>query len=347
MCIAQFEFLAQHPTSDAIVFGGTQDNGTEQFRNDAVFYHADDGDGGFCAIDFNQPNNVLSTYYGPSPKRSTQAGKFGTWASVSSGITTGGLFYPPLAMDETNPNNVAMGTDRIYLDGAQGQGGWPTQTTLPSLTGVVSALHYVNSSLLYVGTTTGQVYKLVNTGTWTATLLSAVPLPANFIWDVCALPGNVSTVILVMSGFGIAHVWSGAVPAAGTAAWTNISGTGAAALPDIPVNALVVESATTFYIATDVAVYRTTNGGTTWTPFSDGLPNCAVFDLKLHGPTRVLRAATHGRGLWERKLDVTSLPSADLYVRDHAMDTARTSPTPSGVPAGFEDPLQYVTLGTP
>jgi photosystem II stability/assembly factor-like uncharacterized protein len=347
LCIAQFEFLAQHPTSDAVVFGGTQDNGTEEFRNDGVFYHSDDGDGGFCSVDFNQPNNVLSTYYGPSPKRSTQAGKFGTWASVSSGITTDGLFYPPLAMDDTNPNNIAMGTDRIYLDGSQGQGGWATQVLLPGLSGSVSAIHYVNPNLIYAGSESGQVYRLVKNGTWAVSLISASPLPSNFIWDVSALPGTPTTVIVVMSGFGISHVWSGTVPAAGAATWTNISGTGAGVLPDIPVNALVVDTATNLYIATDVAVYRTTNGGTTWTPFSDGLPNCAVFDLRLHGPARLLRAATHGRGMWERKLDVAAMPNADLYVRDHLMDSGRSSPSPYGVAAGFEDPLQYVTLGAP
>jgi photosystem II stability/assembly factor-like uncharacterized protein len=347
LCIAQFEFLAQHPTSDAIVFGGTQDNGTEQFRNGAVFCHADDGDGGFCLIDPGQPNNVLSTYYGPSPKRSTQAGKFGSWFSVSSGISTSGLFYPPLAMDDTNSNNVAIGTDRIYLDASQGQGGWPTQVALPGLVGSVSAIHYVNSNLLYVGSQTGQVYRLALSGAWAASLISSAPLPTSFIWDVAALPGNADTVVVVMSGFGISHVWSGAVPATGSATWTNISGAGANVLPDIPVNALVVDTATSYYIGTDVGVFVTNDAGTTWTSISDGLPNCAIFDLKLHGPSRLLRAATHGRGLWERQLNVASLPDANIYVRDHLMDTARVSPAAYGVAAGFEDPLQFVTLGSP
>ena len=348
LCIAQFEFIAQHPTSDAVIFGGTQDNGTEQFRNDGVFYHADDGDGGFCLIDFNVPTNVLSTYYGPSPKRSTQGGKFGTWMTASTGITTGGLFYPPLAMDATNPSNLAIGTDRIYLDAAQGAGGWTTTVALPGLSGAVSAIDYVNGSLIYAASTTGQAYRLQKSGaTWSAALISAPPLPNRFIWDISALPGAPGTVIVVMSGFGASHVWKGAVPASGAATWTDISGIGAGVLPDIPVNALVVDTATTYYIATDVAVFMTSNGGTTWTPFSDGLPNCAVFDLKLHGPTRLLRAATHGRGLWERKLDVAAMPATDLYVRDHLMDTGRATPSPSGIAAAFEDPLQHVALGSP
>jgi hypothetical protein len=157
----------------------------------------------------------------------------------------------------------------------------------------------------------------------------------------------VNRIIVVMSAFGISHVWQGAVAALGTSAtWTNISGTGAGTLPDIPVNALAIDPAApdTYYIATDVAVYRTINAGASWTQFSEGLPNCAVFDLRLHNPTRLLRAGTHGRGLWERKLDVTSMPDVDLFFRDHLMATGRQVPNSPDI-AAFEDPLQYVSLG--
>jgi photosystem II stability/assembly factor-like uncharacterized protein len=347
-CITQFEFIDHHPTSDAVVFGGTQDNGTEQFRNSPVFNHADDGDGGYCAVDRLQPQNVISTYYGASPKRSTQGGGFGTWFDVSSGITGTPLFYPPLALDDTNPSNIALGTTLINLDSAQGTGGWPTNVNLPGITGNVSAIHYVNSNLIYAGTTTGRVYRLAKTGTtWSAVAIHAAPLPSQYIWDIAARPDDVNTVIVVMSGFGISHVWRGVVAGGTSATWTNISGTGPGVLPDIPVNALVVDSLApnTYYIATDVAVYRTTDAGTTWMQFSQGLPNCAVFDLRLHQPTRLLRAGTHGRGLWERQLDATSAPDADLYFRDHVMATARQLPTPSGVTAAFADPLQLVALG--
>ncbi len=352
LCITQYEFLDQHPVHETVVFGGTQDNGTEQFRNHPVFYHADDGDGGCCIVDAGQPRNVLSTYYGPTPKRSTQGGKFSTWDDVSVGIVgSDSLFYPPLVADDTNPNNVAIGTDQINLDAAQGTGGWPIQVSLPGNTGNVTAIHYVNSQLIYAATFDVEnpkcrVYKLTKSGSaWTATLISAAPLPEGFIWDVGAIPGNPNELVVVMSGFGFAHVWRGAVPAAGAAAWTDISSN----LPDIPVNALVIEPGApdTMYIATDVAVYRTTNGGGSWTQFSQGLPNCAVFDLRLHAPSRLLRAGTHGRGLWERRLDLAAMPNADLYFRDHLMASGRISPSPSGIPAAFEDPLQHVALGDP
>ena len=133
-----------------------------------------------------------------------------------------------------------------------------------------------------------------------------------------------------------------------TFTWTNISGTGSTGVPNVPVNALVIDplNATHFYIGTDIGVFRTTDSGSTWQLFSDGLPNTAVYDLRLHANTRLLRAATHGRGLWERLLDVNSMPEVDLYVRDNLMSTGRIVPTPPLI-AAFEDPLQYVSLGDP
>lgn len=351
LCLTQFEFIAQHPTSDAVVLGGTQDNGTEEFRNSPVFYHSDDGDGGFCLIDQNQPRNFLSTYYSNSPKRSTQAGRFGSWIDVSAGIAGDGLFYPPLAADQTNQNNVAFGTDQINLDAAQGTGGWPTQVALPGLVAneFVSAVCYASSSLIYAGTTNGKVFRLVKTGgAWTATAIQAAPLPSRFIWDIATRPGAPDTIFLVMAGFGVAHVWRGAVGAAGTT-WTDASGSGGGRLPDIPANALVIDpiAADTMYVATDVAVFRTTDAGATWAAFSEGLPNCAVFDLQLHEPSRLLRAATHGRGLWERQLDTATASDVRLFVRDHVLDTGRASPSPAGVAAAFDDPRQGVALGDP
>ena len=111
LCVMQMEFIDQHPSSTAVVFSGTQDNGTEQYRGTPVFYHADEGDGGYAIVNQSNPTNIVSTYYGASPKLSTQGGKFGTWTSVAMGIGgTDALFYPPMAACKTNTNALALGT---------------------------------------------------------------------------------------------------------------------------------------------------------------------------------------------------------------------------------------------
>jgi photosystem II stability/assembly factor-like uncharacterized protein len=348
ICITQFEFIDQHPTSDAVVIGGTQDNGTEQFRNSPAFYHSADGDGGSAGVDQMTPRNVIHTFYGASPERSTQGGNFGTYSSIAGGLAGSALFYPPFAYDQTNSQNIAFGTDRINIDAAQGTGGWPIKVTLPGISGRVSAVSFVNSTLIYAGTTSGQVYRIAKGATWPAsgTAIHAAPLPARWIWAITTAPGDINTVLLAMAGFGAAHVWRGAV-AGGGATWTDISGTAPNRVPDIPCNALAVDPANpnTFYVGSDVGVFRTTDAGGNWQLFSDGLPNTAIYDLQLHAPTRLLRAATHGRGLWERKIDAATLPNVDIYVRDHLMDTARILPTPAPATATFDDPLQHVAVG--
>ncbi len=353
LCLTQIEFIDQHPTSPAVVFAGTQDNGTEQYRGTPVFIHADDGDGGFVVVNQSDPTHVISTYYYPSPKRSIQGGEWNSWISVSNGIGgTNSLFYPPVTACRTNASALALGTNVVNIDSAEGTGSWATHVTLPGIgTELVSALCYVNANLIYAGTNRGKVYKLTFSGSWSAVQISAAPLPSGntrYISDISPLPANSATIIVVMGGFNTGHVWQGVVPTTGAATWTNISGN----LPDIPVNALVVHPTTSgrMFIGSDVGVFETTNGGTNWSAISAssaGLPNCAVFDLRLHEATGLLRAATHGRGLWEKPIDATSTPAVDIYVRDHVMDTAREFPPQYGIPAAFADANRYVALGDP
>jgi photosystem II stability/assembly factor-like uncharacterized protein len=350
LTITQFEFIDQHPTSDAVIIGGTQDNGTEQFRNSPAFYHSADGDGGFAGVDQSNPRNMLHTYFNPSPQRSTQGGAFSSWSDISAGLSGSSLFYPPFAMDQTNSQNVAFGTSSIFLDSAQGTGGWPTSVALAGISGDVSAISFLNSNLVYACSTSGQVYRLAKSGAgWTASAIHAAPLPTGYwIWGIAALPADVNTVVVVFAGFGTHHVWRGSVAPSGTSAvWSDISGTGANHVPDIPVNALSIDpvNPTHYYIGTDIGVFCTTDSGVNWQQFSDGLPNTAVYDLALHASTRLLRAATHGRGIWERRLDVLASPNVDIYVRDHLMATGRILPTPSPVTSNFDDALQQVALG--
>jgi hypothetical protein len=89
------------------------------------------------------------------------------------------------------------------------------------------------------------------------------------------------------------------------------------------------------FIGCDVGVFRSTNGGGAWATFDSGLPNCAVHDLQFFAPKRLLRAATHGRSVWERPVDAATTPAVDVYMRDDPVDRGLTFPTPSGVEHPF------------
>ena len=86
-----------------------------------------------------------------------------------------------------------------------------------------------------------------------------------------------------------------------TPTWTAA----ASGIPSVPINSFVVDpkNSNHLFAGTDIGVYHSLNGGATWTPFSNGLPRIAVFDLAIQPSARILRAATHGRGLWEIAID--------------------------------------------
>jgi photosystem II stability/assembly factor-like uncharacterized protein len=358
LCITQFEFMTQHPNSDALVLAGTQDNGTIQFRNNPAFYFSDYGDGGFTAIDPNDPNIFFHQYTNSSLYRSARAGKMESWKDIEYSLSGSRcLFYAPFVLDQSNPKNIAFGADRIFLDANQGLSRWPVSIPLPNISSdLVSAINYVRSDLIYAGTDGGKVYCLTKEDNhWRARDIHAPPLPEGMlIWDVATQPGDMNTIIVVMAGFYSnddygGHVWRGSVPTTGVASWVDISGKRGTQgrLPNVPVNAISIEedNPQTMYIGTDTGVYRTNNGGLAWTPFNEGLPNCAVYDMRIHIPTRLIRIVTHGRGMWERKLDAHSMSDIDIFVRDNLMDTGRLTPSPINISAAFDDPLQHVSLG--
>jgi hypothetical protein len=76
----------------------------------------------------------------------------------------------------------------------------------------------------------------------------------------------------------------------------------------------------------------------TWTVFSQGLPESAITDLAIHNPARLLRAATHGRAVWEIDLAATTGLNPDVYVRVNYNDTGRVNPTRQPWVEGHLDP---------
>jgi photosystem II stability/assembly factor-like uncharacterized protein len=64
----------------------------------------------------------------------------------------------------------------------------------------------------------------------------------------------------------------------------------------------VVVTATALYVAGDAGVYRSSNGGATWLRVGMGLPRVPVDDIELVAATNQLFAGTFGRGMWKVQL---------------------------------------------
>jgi len=128
-------------------------------------------------------------------------------------------------------------------------------------------------------------------------------LPTGRVFSSVAVnPSDPNTLYLGVMGFGtgygtgLGHVFKG-VRTGSSFKWTNISGN----LADVPVNSILVDSVAPdhIYVATDAGVWVTTDGGSNWDRYGEGLPHSAVVQLKMSTKVpRQLVAATHGRGAW-------------------------------------------------
>ena len=116
--ITQFTSIANNPTLPGRVWGGTQDNGTlrKSTASDSWF-DVESGDGGQVLVDPTDFNFVYGNYFGISPYRNTDGGA----SFFANSFITGGInladrseFYVPEVMNQGNPNQLFLGTYRLY-----------------------------------------------------------------------------------------------------------------------------------------------------------------------------------------------------------------------------------------
>lgn len=333
--ITEFEFLAQHPQFETWLLGGTQDNGTLRYEGEEVWYHVEDGDGGDCGINNESPYTCYQSFYGMAFQHSTTGGGWESWAWVSPDIPesdnypNGSLFYPPL---EVNGRVIVRAGKTVYISTDAGET-WD-DVALPAVAKFASALAVPTPARVYVGTETGRIYRLdLVGGAWSNPVL--LGRPANgFVSDLLVDPKNPNRVWASYSSLGEAtvggHLFRSDDAGEG---WQDVSG----GLPNISINAVELDplNTDTVYAAADMGVYRSVDAGAVWTSFNRGLPNALVKDLVFHAPSRLLRAATQSRGVWEIAVDQATVPNVDIYLRDSAVDSGRTTPAPSGVPDPF------------
>jgi PKD repeat protein len=114
--------------------------------------------------------------------------------------------------------------------------------------------------------------------------------------------------------------------------WTNFSD----GLPNLPVNCVIYENNTNnaLYVGTDVGVYYRNNDLSSWISFNNGLPNVIVMELEIQYPSKKLRAATYGRGVWESDLYRNpAAPAADfVYIETPCSGIVNFTDISSGVP---------------
>jgi uncharacterized protein (TIGR03437 family) len=306
--------LSIDPSNVNISFGGTQDNGIQQYAG-GVWQSVTCGDGGQTVIDPVQPSTVYASC-GNQIQKSTSGGGPNSWSAADTGVFTADratIICPPLAIDPSNHLNLYFGTYRVYKS-SNGAGSWsPVSSDLTFGNGTLSTIAVApsDSNTVYIGTSNGIVQVTTNAGAGaSAAWTDRTPgLPSRSVTQIAVNSLNPLVAFVTLSGFSgfgdtQGHVFQ---TVNGGASWSDISGN----LPNSPADGIVIDpdQSNTLYVATDIGVFATVDGGTTWDPPGSGLPGGAVTALALHRSTRILRAATHGRSVWDLQLAAPAPPA--------------------------------------
>jgi photosystem II stability/assembly factor-like uncharacterized protein len=299
LTLTQFYRIAASPFDPDRILGGTQDNGTQQTYSTLNWAAAYGGDGGeVCFNPFNS-NFILGETQNNGVFRTTNGGS--TWASATSGLssTENRAWVAPIIHHPSVSGTFYTARERIYKSTGNGSS-WTAISANVNGTSAVRemAQSKTNPSIMFA-TTGSQVFKSTNEGVnWTNVTTS---LPARTITSVSVHPADANQVFLTFSGFSTNKIYKSTN---GGSSWTSIHGN----LPDSPVNDLLIFTENsgfpnTYFAATDIGVFATENNGVNWIEITNGLPNTVIMHLDYSPSTKLLRAGTHGRGVYEAYID--------------------------------------------
>jgi photosystem II stability/assembly factor-like uncharacterized protein len=334
--------ISIHATAPSSAFGGTQDNGSQGYQGGLSWLDNQlCGDGASTATDTIVPSTVyVGCATGAPVNASYQNGAIGTFFPAINGINLNDFanFIPPLVTDPSSANTAYFGTTKVYQSVDAGNTWIPISNDLVSGPDSLIALAVAptNPSVVYVGANVG-----ANNGMLTGLVFVATSVtPGNFtnfvqVSGQGSLPPRALTAIAVdpadntgktayvtFSGFSFVNASFGVNDPTGHifkttdggATWKDVSCSVAVCttpaltdLPNTPVNDLVIDPDLPgiIYAATDEGVFvgDCTAIPCKWSTLSTGLPHVVVLSLRLHEPSRTLRAASHGRGAWDINLN--------------------------------------------
>ena len=325
LIVTQFYDVGSWTAIGTVAGGGTQDNGTVMSTGGLTWREIFGWDGGYFVVHPTDPRTMYAEHQYTDTHKSVDGGN--TWVQKISGLSGGTPWTGVLTMDPNSPNTLFVGTSRVFrtTDGCATAWVASSQTLIGNVKGI--AVAESDSNRVYACTDGGRVYRSDDNGATSPWADVSTGLPTAVVTDVVVSHTDRDRVAATIGGTGTGHVY---LSTNGGTSWSNVTGN----LPDVAVSAFVFDpvSANTFYVGTDVGVFRTTDGGATWQAFDNGMPNVPTTDFHVDRPASLLIAATFGRGMYKVSISGVAEPAVDLYLRDSLLDTGERFPSPSNQP---------------
>ena len=233
-------------TNNFTLIAGAQDNGTVTYTTNGgpqAWAPMDGGDGGVCAADQTDTNYFYGEYVYLTIYRSTDGGVSDNniYAGITDAVANGANFYAPFILDPNNQNTMLAGGSNLWQS-------VNVKAATPAWT-------------------------IIKPGIASGALISAIAVA----------PGS-SDIIWV--GHNDGSIYATANGTAASPAWTQ-NNLGTPNLPGRYCSSLTIDSANsnivyaTFTGFSADNVYRTTDGGTTWSNLASGLPVAPVHTLAI------------------------------------------------------------------
>lgn len=344
----QFYTCDIYPQAGAPVYvGGLQDNGTLLYYNNPLSINdmIDGGDGGYCFWDKDEPEVMMtSVYYNQYSFILNQnyvtstSGQSGTFTSPADYDYKLNILYSNAVDFQGNNANQLLRVTGVPSNTSQSFITLNTNTLVPFSSVVYSEFSPTGTSTLFVGTQSGQLFKITNAhATPVTTEITGAAFPAANLSSI-ALGGSEDTIVVTFSNYGVSSVWK---TNNGGTTWNNAEGN----LPDMPIRWALCNPNNSNYVmlATELGIWTTDNinaATVNWTPNNDGLANVRIDMLRLRTADNKVLAATHGRGFFTTTYNLSSVAlNADFAANVtsiHAGDSVSFADLSTGEPTSWQ-----------
>jgi len=322
----QFYAMANDPANRNRIYGGQQDNGTIM-RGDlggSDWSPFTGGDGFACTVNPAAPSIAFSTAQGGIVLRTVTAGTLNrTVLRLPPYEPFETLpFYSIVVTDPQHPSTVYTVSSRVWQSKTGGDGWIPLSLQISNGTQVPSNAS-IRTLAIAPGDSNVMMFALASPQ---RRVFRTTDGGAQWVETTVGLPTGRTILHLEIDPRDTQHVFATISGTIGASMYMTTDGgttwqERATGLP--PFSAQTVRfdptDSQTLYAGTDVGVYRTTDGGATWSRFGSGMPAVSVYDVEPLRDGTILRAATHGRGVWE--LAIPSPPNTP----PHALITEPSS----------------------
>jgi hypothetical protein len=309
--ITQFYYGSVHPQGRDMALAGSQDNGTEEWQGADGWTFVGLGDGGETAFSPADPDNhwVVSLDQ-LQIVRLTGAGQFEQYVFSAGNYNLPNVpFIARLALAPGDEDTLLTGASILLKTTNFFSNFSPTFfQDSADLNSPITALAFAPSdragSTYAFGTADGQLWlTATGSGRNAVNINAGNAVPGRYVTALAFHPGNPNIVYVTLSGFDEGtpgkpgHVFKTGNALSGAPTWVNVSPP-----VDLPHNSMTIDpvNPNTVYVGTDLGVWVSTDAGGTWTHQGPetGMPNVAVFDLKIQPGSGRIFAFTHGRGAW-------------------------------------------------